>query len=138
MPWFGYDYEWVDNTSSNTNQNDFSRKTKYATYGLIYGVNNGNMAPGSSGGLTVDEDGYAIGIHFGSDNNAATGQSQAFYCGGYEYKGYYGNYNLPQYDLIRGGYPKQKNSYYDSLVKIYGKDSNFKTNLFPNGLTSRR
>ena len=138
MPWFGYDYEWVDNNTSNSNSNNFSKKTRYATYGLIYGVNNGNMNAGSSGGLTVDENGYAIGVHFGSDNNAATGQSQAFYCGGYDYKGYYGNYNLPQYDLIRGGYPKQKNSYYDSLVKIYGKDSNFKTNLFPNGLTSRR
>ena len=138
MPWFGYDYEWVDNNTSNSNPNNFSKKTRYATYGLIYGVNNGNMNAGSSGGLTIDENGYAIGVHFGSDNNAATGQSQAFYCGGYDYKGYYGNYNLPKYDLIRGGYPKQKNSYYDSLVKIYGKDSNFKTNLFPNGLTSRR
>lgn len=138
MPWFGYDYEWVDNNTSNSNPNNFSKKTRYATYGLIYGVNNGNMNAGSSGGLTIDENGYAIGVHFGSDNNAATGQSQAFYCGGYDYKGYYGNYNLPQYDLIRGGYPKQKNSYYDSLVKIYGKDPNFKTNLFPNGLTSRR
>lgn len=138
MPWFGYNYEWVDNNASNSNPNNFSKKTRYATYGLIYGVNNGNMNAGSSGGLTIDENGYAIGVHFGSDNNAATGQSQAFYCGGYDYKGYYGNYNLPQYDLIRGGYPKQKNSYYDSLVKIYGKDPNFKTNLFPNGLTSRR
>ncbi|MBR2055529.1 MAG: DUF31 family protein, partial [Mycoplasmataceae bacterium] len=136
MPWFGYNYEWIDNNLSATS--NFNKTTSYATYGLIYGVNNGNMAPGSSGGLTIDENGYAIGVHFGSDNNAATGQSQAFYCGGYDYKGYYGNYNLPQYDLIRGGYPKQKNSYYDSLVKIYGKDPNFKTNLFPNGLTSRR
>lgn len=136
MPWFGYNYEWIDNNPSATS--NFNKTTSYATYGLIYGINNGNMAPGSSGGLTIDENGYAIGVHFGSDNNAATGQSQAFYCGGYDYKGYYGSYNLPKYDLIRGGYPKQKNSYYDSLVKIYGKDSNFKTNLFPNGLTSRR
>ncbi len=136
MPWFGYEYETYDNNKSN--QSNYVVKTKYATHGLIYAINNGNLAPGSSGGLTVDEDGYAIGVHFGSDNNAATGQSQAFYCEGYNYKGYYGDWNLPQYDLIRGGYPLQKNSYYDGLVKIYGKDPNFKTALFPNGLGYRR
>lgn len=106
MPWFGYAYEWVDNNSE-----DFQtvrQTTSFATYGLIYGTNSGNMRGGSSGSLVVDENGYAIGIHFASDNNAATGQVQAFYSGGYNYKGYYGRYNLPQYDLIRGGYPAQK------------------------------
>ena len=138
MPFFGYNYEWVDNSIDYDKNNPPIKTTPYATYGLIYGTDNGNMAPGSSGALVVDDNGYAIGIHFASDNNAATGSAQAFYCSGYDYKGYYGKYNLPQYDLIRGGYPKQKNSYYDGLTKLYGKDPNFKTRLFPNGLVSRR
>lgn len=133
MPWFGYVYDWVDNNDLNNPL----RTTSFSTYGLIYGVNNGCMRPGSSGGLTIDDNGYALGIHFSSDYNAATGSSQAFYSSGFDYKGYYGNHNIPQYDLIRGGYPKQKNSYYDGLVGWYGKDVNFKTRLFPNGLTSR-
>ncbi|WP_033160141.1 MIP family Ig-specific serine endopeptidase [Mycoplasmoides alvi] len=137
MPFFGYQYEWVDNSIEYLPNESSIKKTPYSTYGLIYAIDNGNMAPGSSGALVVDENGYALGIHFSSDNNAATGSAQAFYCKGYDYKGYYGNYNLPQYDLIRGGYPKQKGSYYDGLVKLYGKDSNFKTRLFPNGLISR-
>lgn len=135
MPWFGYSYDWIDNNSNDPNQ--IMQSTNYATYGLIYGTNSGNMAGGSSGALVVDEDGYAIGIHFGSDNNAATGSAQAFFSGGFNYQGYYGNYNLPQYDLIRGGFPLQKNSYFDGLVKMYGSNPNFKTRLFPNGLTSR-
>lgn len=135
MPWFGYTYEWIDNSSDD--YNTVKRSTPFSTYGLIYGTNSGNMRAGSSGSLVVDENGYALGIHFASDNNAATGQAQAFYSGGFNYNGYYGNYILPQYDLIRGGYPDQKNSYYDGLVKMYGKDANFKTRLFPNGLISR-
>ncbi|BAC44101.1 hypothetical protein D8X55_02710 [Malacoplasma penetrans] len=134
MPWFGYSYEYVDNTQPLISA---KKSTAYSTYGLIYAVTNGQMEGGSSGGLLVDDNGYALGIHFGSDKNAAVGSSQAFYSSGYDYKGYYGNHNLPQYDLIRGGYPLQKNSYFDGLVKLYGKDSNFKTRLFPNGLTSR-
>lgn len=135
MPWFGYSYEWIDNNATGY---DYEKTTSFSTYGLIYGVNNGNMRGGSSGGLTLDDNGYALGVHFASDNNAATGSSQAFYCSGYDYKGYYGNHNLPQYDLIRGGYPLQKNSYYDGLVAWYGNDANFKTRLFPNGLNSRQ
>lgn len=134
MPWFGYNYEWVDN---NDYSDDAKRSTKYATYGLIYGTNSGNMRGGSSGALVVDENGYSLGIHFGSDNNASTGLAQAFYSNGFDYKGYYGKYNLPKYDLIRGGYPKQKKSYYDGMVDWYGKDSNFKTHLFPKGLKFR-
>ena len=132
---FGYSYEWMDN--SQTDINKVKTSTPYVGYGLIYGAEGSNMRGGSSGALSVDQDGYAIGIHYASDNNSAMGDTQAFVSEGYDYKGYYGNYNMPAYDLIRGGGKYQKASYYDNLVKIYGKDPNFKTRLFPNGLTSR-
>ena len=132
---FGYSYEWMDNTTSDPNQ--VRKSTPYVGYGLIYGTEGGNMRGGSSGALSVDQDGYAIGIHYASDNNSAMGGSQAFVSQGYDYKGYYGNYNMPAYDLIRGGGKYQKASYYDNLVKLYGNDPSFKTRLFPNGLKSR-
>ena len=132
---FGYAYEWMDN--SQTNIDLVKTKTPYVGYGLIYGIEGSNMRGGSSGALSVDQDGYAIGVHYASDNNSAMGGTQAFVSEGYNYNGYYGNYNMPAYDLIRGGGKYQKASYYDNLVKIYGKDPNFKTRLFPNGLTSR-
>ena len=136
LPSFGYEYEWVDNNINN--QNSYTRTTSFSSYGLMYGTNNGNMRPGSSGALVVDANGYALGIHFASDNNAATGGAQAFYSSGYSYNGYYGKYNLPQYDLIRGGGKLQTKSYYDGMVQRYGKDPKFKTRLFPNGLISNR
>ena len=132
---FGYSYEWMDN--SQTEVDEVKTSTPYVGYGLIYGAEGSNMRGGSSGALSVDQDGYAIGIHYASDNNSAMGGTQAFVSEGYDYKGYYGNYNMPAYDLIRGGGQYQKESYYDNLVKIYGKDPKFKTRLFPNGLTSR-
>lgn len=132
---FGYAYEWMDNTQSDLNK--VKTSTPYVGYGLIYGAEGSNMRGGSSGALSIDQDGYAIGIHYASDNNSAMGGTQAFVSQGYDYKGYYGNYNLPAYDLIRGGGQYQTASYYDNLVKIYGKNPNFKTRLFPNGLTSR-
>ena len=132
---FGYSYEWMDNNQTNIDL--VKTKTPYVGYGLIYGIEGSNMRGGSSGALSVDQDGYAIGVHYASDNNSAMGGTQAFVSEGYNYNGYYGNYNMPAYDLIRGGGKYQKASYYDNLVKIYGKDPNFKTRLFPNGLTSR-
>ena len=132
---FGYSYEWMDN--SQTDINKVKTSTPYVGYGLIYGAEGSNMRGGSSGALSVDQDGYAIGIHYASDNNSAMGGTQAFVSEGYDYKGYYGNYNLPAYDLIRGGGQLQKASYYDNMVKIYGKDPNFKTRLFPRGLQFR-
>lgn len=133
-PWFGYEYEYVDN---NDNGDTPTRKTKYNSYGLTYGTNNGAMRAGSSGSMVIDENGYTIGIHFASDKDAASGGVQALYSKGFDYKGYYGNHFLPQYDLIRGGYKYQKGSYYDGLIGWYGKNKSFKTRLFPNGLEQR-
>lgn len=72
MPWFGYTYEYVDNTD---NGDDPVRKENFSTHGLIYSTNNGCMRPGSSGALVVDDNGYALGVHFSSDYNAASGSA---------------------------------------------------------------
>ena len=84
---FGYAYEWMDNSVSDLNQ--VRKTTPYVGYGLIYGSEAGNMRGGSSGALSVDQDGCAIGIHYASDNNSAMGGTQAFVSKGYDYQGYY-------------------------------------------------
>ena len=127
---FGYAYEWMDNSVSDLDQ--VRKTTPYVGYGLIYGTEAGNMRGGSSGALSIDQDGYAIGIHYASDNNSAMGGTQAFVSKGYDYQGYYGNYNLPEYDLIAGGGQYQKASYFQNMQKLYGK-TNVKTRLFPQG-----
>ena len=126
---FGYAYEWMDNSVSDLDQ--VRKTTPYVGYGLIYGTEGGNMRGGSSGALSIDQDGYAIGIHYASDNNSAMGGTQAFVSKGYDYQGYYGNYNLPEYDLISGGGKYQKASYFQNMQKLYG--NKVKTRLFPNG-----
>lgn len=51
---------------------------------------------------------------------------------GYNYQGYYGKYNLPQYDLIYGGGKNQVKSYFDAMKHMY-RNKNVKTFLFPKG-----
>lgn len=134
MPWFGSRYEYVDNNDIDKN---YKKDKFYNTWGLLLSLDNAALQPGASGSLVMDDNGYAIGAFFSSDPTANTGQAQLFYSDGYSYKGYYGNYFLPSYDLIKGGKPLQNSSYFDGLVGWYGKDPNFKTNLFPNGLSQR-
>ena len=128
--WFGYQYTDAAGTK------DFW----YSSWGLIYPTNYGSMMPGSSGSLLTDGQGYSWGVHFGSDPTAVVSLAQAFYSGGYDYKGKYGKYNLPAYDLIAGEpgssqYPLQKSSYRSNLVKLYGNQTTtYRTNLFPNGI----
>lgn len=125
LSFFGYDYRLAKN------------KTKfYRSWGLSYPVDYGCLEKGSSGSMLMDENGYTIGIHFAGDNRASMGLAQALYCEGFSYNGAYGDYNLEGYDLIKGGFPNQQNSYLDSLKQLYNNEQNFKTNLFPNGLNS--
>ncbi|WAM06381.1 hypothetical protein ONA23_05320 [Mycoplasmopsis cynos] len=56
----------------------------------------------------------------------------AFRSEGYDYKGLYGSYNLPQYDLIYGGGKDQSKSYREEMKKLY-ESKNVKTELFPDG-----
>lgn len=72
------------------------------------------MRSGLSGALVVDDYEYGFGIHFSSDYNVDSRNSQAFYS---------------------SGYPLQKLFYFDVLVGWYGSYANFKTRLFLNWLT---
>nr|WP_307926785.1 hypothetical protein [Mycoplasmopsis bovis] len=58
---------------------------------------------------------------------------------GKDYNKLFGNYNLPQYDLIYGGGKDQKNSYRQALEAKYKSNEwkNFKTKLFWKRLSRR-
>lgn len=130
LSYFGYSYRFF-----NPDRPDLPNDDRfYNSWGLMYPVDYGNLGPGSSGSMLLDKNGYTWGIHFAGDNNATTGLAQALYCEGFSYQGLFGRYNLEGYDLIDGGFPNQKNSYRDGLIKLYGNDPNFKTNLYKNGI----
>lgn len=129
LSYFGYEYRYADP------KHEFPfLKQQYASWGLMYQINYGDMKPGSSGSMLMDENGYTWGIHLAGDSNASMGFSQALYCEGFNYMGKYGRYNLQGYDIIEGGFPNQQKSYKDGLKTLYGNDPSFKTNIFKNGL----
>lgn len=127
LSFFGFNYR-----ISNDYMTPEEEIQHFCSWGLVYPIDCGNLGPGSSGSMMMDDDGYTWGIHFAADDRASTGLAQALYCEGFSYQGKFGNYNLEGYDLIEGGFPNQSKSYKDGLKDLYG--SNFKTNLFPNGL----
>lgn len=100
--------------------------------GLAYVDQNGDMNVGSSGSIFVDENNYIQGIHFASDFTAHVGINYSLLCEGYNYNNAYGNYNLVGYDLIRGGYPLQRSSYREEMIKWYPE--NTRTYIFQDGL----
>lgn len=91
-------------------------------------------APGGSSGSPVKtEDESSYSIVFASDQRASTGLTLNLRSYGFDYKGYYGKYNLPKYDIIYGSDDNQRKSYFDAMKQIYKSDSNFKTKLFDKG-----
>ena len=125
LSFFNYDYREANSLTNN-----------YINWGLIYPLDYGNLGPGSSGSMLMDAEGYTMGIHYAIDKPASTGFSIALYNEGFSYGGKFNKYNLEGYDLINGNvngkFPNQKKSYRQSLALLKG--TNFKTNLFPNGL----
>ncbi|QZE12329.1 Ig-specific serine endopeptidase MIP [Mycoplasma sp. Ms02] len=107
---------------------------QYLYYGL--GINPSSWAPfnGASGSSFRDINNTIYGINYATgDNSGSTGTSfvQALRSDGINYKGFYGNYNLEQYDLIYGGGKNQRTSFREAILAAYG--SEYKTNLFKNG-----
>ncbi|WP_427902965.1 Ig-specific serine endopeptidase MIP [Metamycoplasma alkalescens] len=86
---------------------------------------------GASGSSIRNQNNELVSIYYSTNNGARAGLSAAFRSEGFDYQGLYGQYNLPQYDLIYGGGKDQKNSYREALKNLY---PNLKTNLFQNGL----
>ncbi|MBN3534864.1 Ig-specific serine endopeptidase MIP [Mycoplasma procyoni] len=82
---------------------------------------------GSSGSSMRNQNNELVAVFHASNQSAVTGLASAFRSEGFDYKGAYGEYNLPQYDLIYGGGKNQKSSYRQKLIEKYGSKH---TNLF--------
>ncbi|WP_322876364.1 hypothetical protein RRG38_02335 [Mycoplasmopsis felis] len=108
----------------------------YINFGLEYTPRWYAPGGGASGSSVRNQRNELVGVYHASNISARTGLAAAFRSEGYDYKGLYGTYNLPQYDLIYGGGKDQKNSYRDAMLKL-SKETNgggiTKTWLFKNG-----
>ncbi|MDD1361865.1 Ig-specific serine endopeptidase MIP [Metamycoplasma hyosynoviae] len=104
---------------------------KYFAYGLQYAPRHYAPAGGASGSSLRTGKNELIGTYFASNEGAKTGLAVAFRSEGFNYKGMFGSYNLPQYDLINGGGHNQQSSFREELQKQH---PNIKTALFPNGV----
>lgn len=134
LSFFGYNYRMYNDIEPNNP----TKEKFYNSWGLMYPVDYANLGPGSSGSMLMDKNGFTWGIHFAADDRASTGLAQALYSEGFNYNGLFGDYYLPGYDVIEGGFPLQKKSYRDGLITLYGNNETpFKTNLFPNGVNRK-
>lgn len=93
---------------------------------------------GASGSSIRTKDNKIVGVYHISNLSAGTGIAAALRSEGYDYNKLYGEYNLPQYDLIYGNGSDQrkdvKEASYRDALKVAYKGKNIKTNLFPNGV----
>ncbi|EXU61420.1 Ig-specific serine endopeptidase MIP [Mesomycoplasma ovipneumoniae] len=108
----------------------------YLISGQGFLIDNFASGGGVSGTSIRDGNEKVYGLQFASDNAASAAFVLALRSYGYDYKGYYGKYNLPSYDIIYGS-KNQFKSYFDAMLQLYGDKSNkkLKTNLFPNGFS---
>ncbi|MBN4083481.1 DUF31 family protein [Mycoplasma sp. CSL10137] len=106
---------------------------KYILYGLEYLPRNYVPGGGASGSGVRTKNNEMVSVYHASFQGAKTGLSSAFRSEGYNYKGLFGDYNLPQYDLIYGGGKDQQNSYRESMEKLFKENKVKNTWLFPNG-----
>ncbi|WP_350266812.1 Ig-specific serine endopeptidase MIP [Mycoplasmoides gallisepticum] len=124
----GYVYNFIKDTRSNYQGN------QYTNYGLGYSLNSWQPLGGASGSSVRTIDNKLIGINFATADGAGvslTAFTQAFRSEGESYSGFYGKYQLEEYDLIYGGGKKQRTSYREALKSL---KPNIKTALFPNGI----
>nr|WP_307909088.1 hypothetical protein [Mycoplasmopsis bovis] len=109
---------------------------KYFNYGLHIMPRSYVPYGGASGSSVRNKNNELIAVFHTANNSAKTGLVATFRSYGYDYKGLFGDYKLPAYDLIYGGAPGQKNSYRDALEKKYKKNGKqYKTNLFQKGFS---
>ncbi|BAP01185.1 LppD family lipoprotein [Mycoplasmopsis californica HAZ160_1] len=105
---------------------------QYFNSGLQYMLRRFVPFGGASGSSVRNQNNELVGILHSVYPKAKTSVIAAFRSEGYNYQGAYGNYNLPQYDLIYGGGKDQKNSYRQALKAKYAEG--IKTYLFENGI----
>ncbi|WP_069096658.1 Ig-specific serine endopeptidase MIP [Mesomycoplasma ovipneumoniae] len=123
-------------------QTDKKRKSKkYLNGGLGTVIDNYTASGGLSGSPVFFKDGQLYSVVYASDSQASANLTLNLRSYGYDYKGYYGKYNLPKYDLIYGDASsdaQQQKSYWKALSELYKNQSDFKTNLFPEGLGTQK
>ncbi|WNM15430.1 Ig-specific serine endopeptidase MIP [Mesomycoplasma ovipneumoniae] len=121
---------------------DKQRKSKkYLNGGLGTVIDNYTASGGLSGSPVFFRDGQLYSVVYASDSQASANLTLNLRSYGYDYKGYYGKYNLPKYDLIYGDSSsdaQQQKSYWKALSELYKNESDFKTNLFPDGLSKQK
>ncbi|MCY2902987.1 Ig-specific serine endopeptidase MIP [Mycoplasmopsis arginini] len=105
---------------------------KYMSMALKYMPRRWAPTGGSSGSSVRNQNNELVAVHHATNNIARMGLSVAFRSEGFNYNGLFGNYNLPQYDLIYGGGEFQTKSYRQALKLLYPQLE--KTNLFSEGL----
>ncbi|MDJ1648110.1 Ig-specific serine endopeptidase MIP [Mycoplasma phocimorsus] len=106
---------------------------KFINMGLEYAPRFYSPGGGASGSSMRNQDNEIIGAYhlkYGNFGEIGTGLTIALRSEGFNYQGLFGDYNLPQYDLIYGKGKEQKNSYREQLGKIY---PDIKTFLLPHG-----
>ncbi|WP_369086027.1 Ig-specific serine endopeptidase MIP [Metamycoplasma spumans] len=103
---------------------------KFYNMSLAYIVDRYTPGGGASGSSVRNQNNELVGLFHISNYFAKAGLTEAVRSNGYDYNGLFGEYNLPQYDIIYGGGKDQKTSYREALKKKYG--DTFKTNLFEN------
>ncbi|WP_338822556.1 Ig-specific serine endopeptidase MIP [Mycoplasmopsis felifaucium] len=119
----------LDNLYTSTQDNK-----KYINFGLEYTPRWYAPGGGASGSSVRNQHNQLVGVYHASNTTARTGLAAAFRSEGYDYKNLYGEYNLPQYDLIYGNGKDQKNSYRDAMQKLSTEANSVKkTYLFQNG-----
>ncbi|QEX47638.1 DUF31 family protein [Mycoplasmoides gallisepticum] len=124
----GYVYNYIKDTESTYKGN------QYTNYGLGYSLSSWQPLGGASGSSVRTIDNKLIGINFAVADGTGvslTAFTQAFRSEGETYNGFYGKYQLEEYDLIYGGGKKQRTSYREALKSL---KANIKTALFPNGI----
>nr|WP_307921093.1 hypothetical protein [Mycoplasmopsis bovis] len=108
------------------------KTVKYVNYGLHLMPRFYAPYGGASGSSVRNKNNELIAVYHSSNDRAKTGLAAVFRSPGKDYNKLFGNYNLPQYDLIYGGGKDQKNSYRQALEAKYkfNEWKNFKTKLF--------
>ncbi|AZZ65329.1 hypothetical protein DMC14_000790 [Metamycoplasma phocicerebrale] len=120
VPKLGKDFYYVDGK-------------RYVNMALAYSPRRYAPIGGASGSSVRNQNNELMAVYYGSNKFINAGLAVALRSEGFDYKGLYGRYNLPQYDLIYGGGREQKNSYRQALKNLY-ESQNIKTNLFNQGL----
>ncbi len=125
-PRIGNEFYSITDKSSN-------KTVKYVNYGLHLMPRFYAPYGGASGSSVRNKKNELIAVYHSSNDSAKTGLAAVFRSPGKNYNKLFGDYNLPQYDLIYGGGKDQKNSYRQALKEKYKDMDGFKTKLFSNG-----